>query len=153
LHIATVQLTSAIGLFVSNRDRLSAITLAGAADAILHAMVLKAGKEPFVDYMVKIEEAKSGTTPPRGKMATHINNELGINALKHLNEDDADHIEIDIDQCALGAIAKAIANYKQVVDHEPDFIKAFYGWTWQNLDGKKMMEAYENRPENVRKFT
>jgi hypothetical protein len=44
-QIASRQLETAIGLFVSGRDRLSAISLAGAADGILHALVLKSGRE------------------------------------------------------------------------------------------------------------
>ena len=76
LELAQRQLETAIGLFVSRRDRISAITLAGAADGILHGLVLKAGKQPFADYAMGVTEALSGTTPAKAKFAKHINDTL-----------------------------------------------------------------------------
>jgi len=148
--IASNQLEAAIGMFVGGRDRFSVITLAGAADAIFMALVLKAGKVPFVDYARKVQEVHSGVTPSRGKYATHINNALSINALKHMDPEDDDFVELDVEQCAIGAILKAVVNYKELVGHEPDFIKAFLAWTWQNLDGRKIIENYENRSAKLR---
>ena len=65
LALAERQLETAIGLFVSGRDRLSAITLAGAADGILHGLVLKAGDQPFSDYAMGVREALSKETPAK----------------------------------------------------------------------------------------
>jgi hypothetical protein len=53
LDIATNQLESAIGLFVSDRDKFSAITLAGAADTIFNQLLLDQGKENFTDHLRK----------------------------------------------------------------------------------------------------
>ena len=150
LDIASSQLETAIGLFVSGRCPFSAITLAGAADTILSQLVVNAGKEPFVDYVRAVEEAASGVTPPRGKMGTHINNTLNINALKHMDPTDDEFVALNPEECAVGAILKAVANYKQLVDKEPDFIKAFLYWTWQNLDRDKIMENYEKHPEKLK---
>jgi len=83
-EIASKQLETSIELFVSGRDLLSAITLAGAADTILSALVLRAGKEPFVDLVVKIRQAQTGVTPSRNELQSFMNNFLGINAIKHL---------------------------------------------------------------------
>ena len=71
LALAQQQLETAIGLFVSRRDRVSAITLAGAADGILHGLVIKAGKAPFADYAMEVREALSGETPAKAKFARH----------------------------------------------------------------------------------
>jgi len=150
-QIASRQLETAIGLFVSGRDRLSAISLAGAADGILHALVLKSGREPFVEYSRRVRESVSGEIPPRGKYTTHINNILMINALKHMDEGDAEDLELDVDECAVGAILKAVANYRKLVESDPDFIKAFFAWTWQNMDGPKVMEASKLLPPKLRK--
>ncbi len=72
LVLAQQQLETAIGLFVSRKDRISAISLAGAADGILHGLVLKAGKKPFADYAMGVREALSGETPAKAKFAKHI---------------------------------------------------------------------------------
>ncbi|MEK6211350.1 MAG: hypothetical protein AABM64_13450 [Pseudomonadota bacterium] len=166
LALAQQQLATAIGLFVSRRDRLSAITLAGAADGILHGLVLKAGKQPFSDYALAMGEAMAGQTPPKAKFAKHINDKLNINDLKHMDEGDADDVSLDVDLSALGAILKAIANHHTLVPEHPDFIKAMLQWTWMFYDGKQItenepftepagkevMKWYENRPEKIKKM-
>jgi len=150
-QIASRQLETAIGLFVSGRDRLSAISLAGAADSILHALVLKSGREPFVEYSRRVREALSGETPPKGKYTSHINTVLMINALKHMDENDPEDLELNVDECAVGAILKAVANYRKLVENDPDFIKAFFAWTWQNMNGPEIMEASKALPPKLRK--
>jgi hypothetical protein len=140
LTLAQQQLETAIGLFVSRRDRISAISLAGAADGILHGLVLKAGKQPFADYAIGIREAMSGETPARAKYAKHINDQLNINDLKHMDEGGTQEITFDPDISALGAILKAIANHHQLVPEHPDFIKVMLHWAWMFYDGKKITE-------------
>lgn len=166
LALAQQQLETAIGLFVSRRDRLSAITLAGAADGILHGLVLKAGKVPFSDYAMAVREAMSGETPAKGKYARHINDQLNINDLKHMDEGDNNEVTLNPDISALGAILKAIANHHTLVPEHPDFIKAMLHWTWMFYDGEriteddpyekpageKMMERYANRPDEIKKM-
>lgn len=140
LALAQQQLETAIGLFVSRRDRVSAITLAGAADGILHGLVLKAGKQPFSDYAMGVREAMSGETPPKAKYARHINDKLNINDLKHMDEGASDEVTLDIDISALGSILKAIANHHTLVPKHPDFIESMLQWTWMFYDGKKIVE-------------
>lgn len=140
LTLAQQQLETAIGLFVSRRDRISAISLAGAADGILHGLVLKAGKQPFADYAMGVREALSGETPARAKYAKHINDQLNINDLKHMDEGGLHEITFDPDISALGAILKAIANHHQLVPEHPEFIKAMLQWAWMFYDGEKLTE-------------
>ena len=165
LALAQRQLETAIGLFVSRRDRISAITLAGAADGILHGLVLRAGKQPFADYALAIGEAMTGQTPSKAKYAKHINDTLNINDLKHMDGEDAEEVMLDVDISALGAILKAVANHHILVPDNPDFIKAMLQWTWKFYDGKhiqendpftepagkKMMMKYENRSNKVKR--
>lgn len=166
LKLAQRQLETAIGLFVSRRDRIAAITLAGAADGILHGLVLKAGKQPFSDYAVGVREALSGQTPAKAKFAKHINDQLNINDLKHMDEGGPDEVTIDPDISALGAILKAIANHHTLVPEHPDFIKAMLQWTWLFYDGanvnedepftqpagKRLMDEYAERPADIKKM-
>jgi hypothetical protein len=166
LALAQQQLETAIGLFVSRRDRISAISLAGAADGILHGLVLKAGKQPFADYVLGVTEALSGQTPAKAKFAKHINDKFNINDLKHMDEDGIDDVTFDPDISALGAILKAIANHKKLVPENPDFIKAMLHWTWMFYDGEKitengpyekpagekLMNRYHERPEKIKRI-
>jgi len=151
-QIASRQLETAIGLFVSNGDRLAAITLAGAADGILHGLVLREGKVPFSDYALAIGQAESsGPTPPKRAFAKHINDTLNINVLKHMDPGDPDFVELDVTESAIGAIVKAIANYKMLaeVKNEPSYIVAMLAWLWSHDDGKTM-ERYEGRSAKVK---
>ena len=166
LALAEQQLETAIGLFVSRRDRVSAITLAGAADGILHGLVLKAGKAPFADYAMGVREALSGETPAKAKFARHINDKLNINDLKHMDETQDDQVVIDVDISALGAILKAIANHHTLFPDHPDFIKAMLHWTWMFWDGEriredepfespagaKLMDKYAERPVAIKEM-
>jgi hypothetical protein len=166
LEVAQRQLETAIGLFVSRRDRISAITLAGAADGILHGLVLQAGKQPFSDYAMGVREALSGETPSKAKYAKHINDKLNINDLKHMDQGDPDVVTFEPDISALGAILKAIANHHTLVPEHPPFVKAMLQWTWMFYDGehiredepftepagKKTMERYANRPPEIHKL-
>ena len=79
-------------------------TLAGAADGILHGLVLKAGKLPFSDYAMGVREALAGETPAKAKFARHINDKLNINDLKHMDHGDPEEVTLDVDISALGAI-------------------------------------------------
>jgi hypothetical protein len=165
LALAQRQLETAIGLFVSRKDRVSAITLAGAADGILHGLVLKAGKKPFADYAMAVREAFSGETPAKAKFAKHINDQLKINDLKHMDEDGNDEVTLDPDISALGSILKAIANHHTLIPQDPDFIKAMLQWTWMFYDGEKItegepfvkpagekvMQRYAERPAEIKK--
>lgn len=166
LELAERQLETAIGLFISRRDRISAITLAGAADGILHGLVLKAGKQPFADYAMSVAEAIVGQTPAKAKYAKHINDTLRINDLKHMDEGGADEVTLDPDISALGAILKAIANHGILVPKHPNFIMAMLQWTWMFYDGTRIVEDepyskpageevmrwYANRPEKIKKM-
>ena len=166
LALAQQQLETAIGLFVSRKDRISAISLAGAADGILHGLVLKADKKPFADYAMGVREALSGETPAKAKYAKHINDKLNINDLKHMDEGGPDDITFDPDISALGAILKAIANHHILVLDHPPFIMAMLKWTWMFYDGKKItedepfekpagekaMKHFAERPEEVKKM-
>jgi len=166
LELAQQQLETAIGLFVSRRDRISAITLAGAADGILHGLVLKAGKQPFADYAMAVREALAGETPAKAKFGKHINDKLNINDLKHMDPGGPNDVTLDPDISALGAILIAIANHHTLVPKHPDFINAMLQWTWMFYDGEritedepyvkpageKVMQRHADRPEKIKQM-
>lgn len=136
-ELAHSQLEAAIALYITNRDRLSAITLAGAADVILSQLVLRSGKSNFTDSLLKkdIEAGRSAVT--REILGKEVNDMLFINQLKHFDDDAQEMIELDVDECALAAIMKALANYVDLPEHHRDLVLAFRLWVKQNLDPRK----------------
>jgi hypothetical protein len=131
LDIARAQLKSAVMLFATAIDRVSAITLAGAADVILSQLLLNAGKRNFSDELMEKEAEKSGVMPARGAHGHAVNNMLMINALKHMDPGDDDYLEMDVLVSSLATMAKSVANYVMLIGdsaHEEDFVKVFKMW-------------------------
>jgi len=137
LSLAENQLEAAIGLFVSGGDKFSVITLAGAADVILCQLVLNSGQENFTDFMICQHSGDCLSSQTRAIHGRQINDTLFINDLKHMDADEDGFIVMDVEECALGAILKAVANYVMIAGRDKDFIKAFLAWVRLNLDPKK----------------
>jgi hypothetical protein len=116
------QIETAIRLFITDGcDMFSAITLAGCAGEIFHHLVVRAGKKPFVDNIAKIEQKHNPShTPSRSKIIKHINATLFINEVKHFDDQNDEFIEFDAEECATGAILKAIADWRRGWDRAYD---------------------------------
>ena len=150
--IARGQLETAIRLFlIDGCDMFSAITLAAAAGEILHQLVLNAGKKPFVDYIVKVNDFRNpGKTPKRSSMISHIHKSLFVNALKHYDEKTDSFVEFDAEECALAAILKAMVDYKTLIGEHTEAMKAFLAWTYLNLDSAKIMDEFKKAPDELK---
>lgn len=135
-ELAHNQLKAAIALYITNRDRLSAITLAGAADVILSQLVLRAGLPNFTDRALEKEVEAGRAVIAREIFGKEINDMLFINQLKHFDDDALEIIEMDVDECALAAISKALANYVNLPEHERELVLVFKLWVKKNLDPK-----------------
>lgn len=136
-ELAHNQLEAAIALYVTNRDRLSAITLAGAADVLLSQLVLRAGRPNFTDRALEKDMEAGHSVVTREIFGKEVNDMLFINQLKHFDDDAQEVIELDVDECALAAILKALANYVDLPEHKRDLVLAFRLWVKQNLDPAK----------------
>ena len=153
--IASAQLEMAIRLFLlDGGDKFSALTLAGAAGAILHQLVLDVGKEPFVDYTAKVFEWKNpGDRPSRSRVMSHIYRLLSINAVKHHDEGQDQFVEFDAEESALAAILKAMADYKTFTGGQTDSMKGLYTWVYLNTekdDADALMKQYDALPEKLK---
>lgn len=132
--LAETQLKTAIMLFITNGDRLSVITLAGAADVILCELVKRKGKPTFTETLKKSDnEAVDVSLQHYGR---DVNNLFSINKLKHFDEGDSEFITLDEEESALGAILKAIPNYIELAGREAYLVSVFLNWIRQNLDPK-----------------
>lgn len=136
-ELAENQLEAAIGLFVSGGDRCSAISLAGAADVILSRLVINRGEENFTEFSLKRERERAGPDKTRETHGRSMNDTLFINQIKHMDDSDDGFIDMDPEECALGAILKALANYVILAGHQKDIVMAFKAWVRLNLDPNK----------------
>lgn len=149
-EIAHRQLQTAVEIFLQGLDRSSVITLAGAASNVLHILVCRAGKEPFIDYARRVRENLVGEMPKRQSYSHHIDTKLGIIAHKHLGSKDPDTIELDLEKQAADALVKAVADYITLYGQDESFIKAYLQWAWINMDGPAQMEAFKLVPAKLR---
>jgi hypothetical protein len=128
LDIAREQLRTAVMLYCSGRDRFSAITLAGAADVILSQLLLNEGKENFSDVLMKKDAEVTGSMPERGAHGKAINDMLMINAMKHMDRGDADHLDMDVRISGLATVSKAVSNYVHLCGDDADFVEVLRCW-------------------------
>lgn len=130
LDLATDQLRSSIFLFYKG-DLYSSITLAGATDVLLCRLVENKGLENFTEHVLKSENDPSKT---REQMGREINDMFHINALKHMDHKDDTTVTMNLRAAAVGAILKALPNYKDLRGNKEDFVKSFLAWIKVNLD-------------------
>jgi len=109
--IAKLQLMTAVALFLKGMDRSSVITLAGAAGNILDRLLRNEGKDPFLDYACDVQHYLTGFRPKRGTYLHHITTVCGINAHKHMSEEDPETVELDLEKMAINALTRAVTDY------------------------------------------
>lgn len=134
-QLAAKQLETAIMLFLTDQDRLSAITLAGAADVIFCELVNRDDKKNFTDILTHEE----GGERKREDVGKEINDLLHINSLKHFDKGDCEYVNLDVNECAVGAILKALANYNMLDGKDDNLIIAFQYWVKMNLYKKNII--------------
>jgi hypothetical protein len=153
--LAKDQLRSAIWLFLNRIDFASAITLAGAAGNIFHALVEQHGKQPFLEYARLLCDKLIGHVPSKNKYLKHFGDLTGINPLKHMSLKCHDTIKIDLEKSAEVAIAKAVLDFIKLYGDEEtrknEAVNTFRQWLWVTHDGKKMMEEYETLPAELKR--
>lgn len=122
LDAATRQLDVAIDLFLSEREPLAVITLAGAAEEILGVLVKNNGKDNVMDALKELDKKLTG-----GRDFKVLNNEVnGLrNALKHANNVDEDFIEYDED-APVAFLVRAIGNYALLGFTPSEKMKSIY---------------------------
>jgi hypothetical protein len=70
--------------------------------------------------MRKEAVSDTGSVMTEAEAGRGLNDTLKINALKHLNRDEDEYLDLDPDECGLGAILKACANFKHLRGRRAD---------------------------------
>jgi hypothetical protein len=102
--VAAIQLMTAVDLYESDGDRFSVITLAGAADAILMQLALRRRGISVADVICQEWTRQGKQTPSRSRVTSIVNNALGINAIKHMDSQEDDHVTMDAEISARFAL-------------------------------------------------
>lgn len=124
IEIAKRQLDVAIDILRADGDYLAIITLAGAAEEILGALVKRQNKLAVVDHLIELDCKLSG-----GREFDVVNHEInGIrNALKHANHSNEDEIEVEHSD-AVAILSRAVANYILLGEVESPKVLWFYNY-------------------------
>lgn len=153
-ELAKQQLKTAIWLFLNHIDFTSAITLAGAAGNILHALVEQENKQPTLEYGRLLCSKLIGYVPKRSAYLKNFGDLTGINRLKHMSAKCPDTIEIDLEKCAEIAITRATLDfinlYGDTEARNNPAVNSFMQWLWVIHDGEKMMKEYEVLPKELK---
>ena len=86
----------------------------------------------------------------RASQGRQINDLLCINDLKHMDDSEDGYIVMDVEECALGAILKTLANYVRIAGREKDFVKGFLAWV--RLEPRPEEVQYSLRPKLGAKY-
>jgi hypothetical protein len=129
LEIAVHQLDRAIKLLLDEKDPISAITLAGAAEEILGKLVNEAGGtnslEDFIDECIRIGGYAANDRSIRKEFADMQN--YHRNQLKHLS--DGSDITISL-ECANGIIERAAENLWLLNRSQTLEVKRYFERLW-----------------------
>jgi hypothetical protein len=120
------QLEKAITLFLTEKDFICAITLAGAADGILGSLVKKRGaKTAHDDHKRLLKKHNHGLTD---KELNDLHLNLVRNALKHATEQEGVTKAYALETESIYYITRAIDNHIRLEEQVTEIMKAFIQW-------------------------
>lgn len=150
LHLATSQLERSISLYLNERDFISALTLAGAAEEILGKTLSTKGRQNAMD-LIKAEhrqmwEIIGGNPPPDSQVVNFVN--LFRNYYKHLlSEIGEKEMTISIDFYSAEMIYRAIFNYEALVGASLECIGEFKAaCAYKNLEHSPPNHSFKADP-------
>ena len=138
IDVARSQLEWAIDQFLSSKDFIPALTLAGAAEDILGTLLQRKSKEKHVlQNLYEWHQENTGEKIAFGDFARKAN--FTRNTLKHANEESEDQIEVFRWE-AVQMIMRALVNYRQLVGTPTEKMLVFNGWLQKNNGAYDKME-------------
>jgi len=129
--IALHQLERAILLFLNEKDFISSLTLAGAAEEILGAYVRNNEKEACVDTQAKLlKEGDLSDMSEKEIKFLHLN--LARNALKHFNDAKEENMSLALETESIALIVRALDNVVKLEIKFSNAMNDFVKWVQKN---------------------
>lgn len=131
LTIALHQLERSILLFLIEKDFISAITLAGAAEEILGTYVKNMNKETCVDTQAKfLKDTELTQMSVKEIKFQHLN--LTRNALKHFHNEAEENMTIALETEAISLIVRGLDNVVKLEIKFSQAMKDFARWVTEH---------------------
>lgn len=135
IKVAQAQVETAIDLFLSDKDFISALTLAGAAEEILGRLLQRKGEKNMLENLHGWYQETTGQKISFGEFAKKAN--FTRNTLKHANAE----VELDVFRWeAVQMIMRALFNYNQMVGKPTDKMLVFNTWLQKNNGAYEELE-------------
>ena len=125
LEIAKSQAHQAISLFISQKDYVSAITLAGASEEVLGKLAQRKSKTPILSSLEESLSKKSGGGLTPKHIRDNYLNKIK-NSLKHFSETEDEYLKFQPEDEAISMILRAIGNYFLITDKATEEMHEFY---------------------------
>lgn len=135
--IARREIETAIDLFLSDRDFISALNLAGAAEDILGALLRRKGEKPMLEQLHEWYQDTTNTKIAFGEFARKAN--LGRNTLKHATDADEDVIEIFRWE-AVQMLMRALYNWQKFGQRPTARMLEFIRWLHEHRAAYETLE-------------
>ena len=128
LDIALSQLDTALDLYFNGGDKISVLTLAGAAEEILGRYVENKGSKSALAHQVhwicEFHKKQFGIYPPSEKPIYHRAN-YARNSFKHMNGGNDIEVTVDIDEEVCDMLNRAVDNYWILTEHQTPLMERY----------------------------
>lgn len=135
--IAKRQIETAIDLFLTDRDFVSALGLAGAAEEILGVLLKRAGKNNMLQNLYDWYRTTSGDAVDYKEFAKNAN--FTRNTLKHASSPDEDNVEVYRWE-TVQMLMRAMSNWKELGLDPTAKMLEFNRWLQNNRGAYENME-------------
>lgn len=137
IDVARTQIDTAIELFLSDKDFLASLTLAGAAEDILGKFLDRKGEKSMLQNLHEWYQQTSGDPIEYGEFAKKAN--FTRNSLKHATNAAEDELEVFRWE-AVQMLMRALYNYKVLVGEPTEKMLAFNSWLQAHRGAYEEME-------------
>ena len=136
-EIARRQIETAIDLFLSDKDFVSALSLAGAAEDVIGALLRRKGEKSMLENLHVWDQETTREKVSFGDFARKTN--LTRNTLKHANEATEDEIEVFRWE-AVQMLMRALCNWTALGETPTAKMREFNNWLQRNNGAYETLE-------------
>jgi hypothetical protein len=140
IELAQEQLDVALGLFLSKRSFVSALTLAGAAEEIFGKALKFRGKKTALEYEYSVSAPVEEFLRRRSFTLKDLIDEKNRvrNAAKHMRDGSEAEVVADLEDEALWMLVRACENHKRLDFQSTPRMREFDDWFHEHVVGIKI---------------